>query len=80
MLFIIILKALSREIRPGSPEELLYGDDLAIIDETIEGLRKTRSLERSIGVKFYRSLFYSYYFGRCSSELDQLVPLSFFSR
>ena len=23
------------------------------------------------------SLFYSYYFGRCSSELDQLVPLPF---
>ena len=24
------------------------------------------------------SLFYRYYFGRCSSELAQLVPLSFF--
>ena len=26
------------------------------------------------------SLFYRYYFGRCSSELAQLVPLPFFSR
>ena len=26
------------------------------------------------------SIFYRYYFGRCSSELAQLVPLLFFSR
>ena len=77
MLFIIILKALSREIWRGSPEELLYGDELAIINETLVGLRKTRSLEGSIGVKFYRSLFYRYYFSRCFSGLAQLVPLPF---
>ena len=77
MLFIIILKALSREIWRGSPEELLYGDELAIINETLVGLRKTRSLEGSIGVKFYRSLFYRYYFSRCFSGLAQLVPRPF---
>ena len=39
MLFIIILKAIPREIRPGSPEELLYTDDLAIVNETLQGLQ-----------------------------------------
>ena len=38
LLFIIVLEALSQEFRTGSPWELLYADDLAIIAETIEEL------------------------------------------
>ena len=39
LLFIIVLEALSREMRSGCPEELLYADDLALVSETIEGLK-----------------------------------------
>ena len=42
-LFVIVLEALSREIRPGSPEELLYPSDLAMFSETIAGLERTLS-------------------------------------
>lgn len=42
-LFVIVLEALSREIRPGSPEELLYPSDLAMVSETIAGLERTLS-------------------------------------
>ena len=38
LLFIIVLEALSREIRSGCPEELLYADDLALVSETLAGL------------------------------------------
>ena len=38
LLFIIVLEALSREMRSGCPKELLYADDLAIVSETIETL------------------------------------------
>ena len=38
LLFIIILEAVSQEFRTGSPWELLYADDLVIIEETIEEL------------------------------------------
>ena len=36
LLFIILLKALSREFREGLPMELLYADDLVLIAETKE--------------------------------------------
>ena len=36
LLFIIVLEALSREIREGLPMELLYADDLVLIAETKE--------------------------------------------
>ena len=39
LFFIIVLEALSREIRSGCPEELLYADDLAFVSETLEGLK-----------------------------------------
>jgi hypothetical protein len=39
LLFIIVLEALSREFRTGTPWELLYADDLVIIAETEEELR-----------------------------------------
>ena len=38
LLFIIVLEALSREIRSGCPEELLYADDLALVSETLADL------------------------------------------
>ena len=38
LLFIIVLEALSREFRTGCPWELLYADDLVIVDETIISL------------------------------------------
>ena len=37
-------------------------------------MRKTLEITRNQEI----SLFYRYYFGRCSSELAQLVPLPFF--
>ena len=39
LLFVIVLEALSREFRTGTPWELLYADDLVISAETEEGLR-----------------------------------------
>ena len=39
LFFIIVLEALSREIRSGCPEELLYADDLAFVSETLQGLK-----------------------------------------
>lgn len=39
MLFIISLKALFREIRSRCPEKLLYADDLALVSESLEGLK-----------------------------------------
>ena len=38
LLFICVLEALSREFRKGSPEELLYADDLVVSSETLDGL------------------------------------------
>ena len=38
LLFVIVLEALSREFRTGTPWELLYADDLVIIAETEEEL------------------------------------------
>ena len=32
LLFITVLEALSREIRSGSPEELLYADDMVLVN------------------------------------------------
>ena len=39
LLFVIVLKALSREFRTGTPWKLLYADDLVISAETEEGLK-----------------------------------------
>ena len=36
LLFIIVLEALSKDFRTGCPWELLYADDLVIVDETME--------------------------------------------
>ena len=59
LLFIIVLEALSREIRPGCPEELLYTDRLALVSETIEGLKgKIGSMERSTEAKRIESKCY----------------------
>ena len=46
-----MLEALSREIRSGYPEELLYTYDLAVVIKTLESMKETGSLERRIGVK-----------------------------
>ena len=43
LLFIIVLEALSREFRTGTPWELLYADDLVVIAETEEELRSKLS-------------------------------------
>ena len=40
LLFIIVLKALSSEFRTGTPWELLYADDLVIVAETENDLRR----------------------------------------
>ena len=50
VLFIIIL---SREIKSGCPEELHCADDVALVSETLEGLKETESLERGIGVRCF---------------------------
>ena len=39
LLFIIVLKALSREFCTGTPWELLYADDLVMIAETEDELK-----------------------------------------
>ena len=39
LLFTIVLDAISREISSGCPQELFYADDLALVPETIEGLK-----------------------------------------
>ena len=39
LLFIIVMEALSREFRTGCPWELLYGDDLAIVAESLGELK-----------------------------------------
>ena len=38
LLFIIVLEALSKEFRTGCPWELLYADDLVIVDEAMENV------------------------------------------
>ena len=40
LLFVIVMEALSREFRVALPWELLYADDLVVIDETEEDLLK----------------------------------------
>ena len=34
------MEVLSREIRSGCPEELLYAGDLVVVSETLEGLKR----------------------------------------
>ena len=52
LLFIIVLEALTREIRLGLPQELLYADDLGLVSITLECLkRETKSLDRSVRFK-----------------------------
>ena len=50
LFFIIVLEALSRKIKAGCLEELLYADDFALISEREKG-----SLKRRIGVKSVES-------------------------
>jgi len=38
LLFLIVMEALSRELRVALPWELLYTDDLVVIAETEDGL------------------------------------------
>jgi len=40
LLFVIVMEAISRELRVALPWELLYADDLAVITETEEELIK----------------------------------------
>ena len=40
LLFIIVMEALSREFRVGCPWELLYTDDLVLMAQTLEDLKK----------------------------------------
>ena len=42
LLFIIVLEALSRNIRSGCPEKLLHAVDLELVSETLEGLKGRR--------------------------------------
>ena len=41
LLFIIVLEALSKEFRTGSPWELLYADDLVIVSDSLADLQRT---------------------------------------
>ena len=40
LLFIIVLEALSREIRSGCPKELLYVDELTLKSDMLDSLRE----------------------------------------
>ena len=49
LLFIIVLEALTREMRSGCPEELLYADDLVLMGETVDLLKaKLESWKHSL--------------------------------
>ena len=39
LLFFILLDALHREVKSGCPEELLYADHLALVNETLQGVK-----------------------------------------
>ena len=39
LVFFIVLEVLSRKMRSGFLEELLYVDDLALVSESLEGLK-----------------------------------------
>ena len=39
LLFIIVLQTLSRKIRSGCPEELVYDGDLTLVSETLASLK-----------------------------------------
>ena len=55
LLFIIVMEALSRELRTGCPWELLYADDLAIIADTPEELlQKLTAWKHAIEAKGLR--------------------------
>ena len=55
LLFIIMLETLSRELREGLPEELLYVDDLVLITEAEELLlKKLMKLEKGMEMKGLR--------------------------
>ena len=47
LLFIMVLEAISRECREGLPWEMLYADDLVLIDETAEDLEERYKAWRS---------------------------------
>ena len=38
LLFVVVIKALSQVCQRGCPRELLYADDLVIMDESLDGL------------------------------------------
>ena len=40
LLFIVMLEVLCREIRSGCQEELLYADDVALVSETLGGMKE----------------------------------------
>ena len=44
LVFIIVMEALSREFRVGCPWELLNADDLVLMSETLEDLKKKRTI------------------------------------
>ena len=45
LLFIIVLEASYREFKDGLPMELLYADDLVLVAETKESLRREGSIQ-----------------------------------
>ena len=63
LLFIIVLEALSRDLRPGVPWELLYADDLVIVTESLEeGVEKLKNWkaglqERGLNVNMAKTKF-----------------------
>ena len=48
LLFVMVLEALSQEFRTACPRELLYIDDLVIIDKSVEELCCTVNVGKSI--------------------------------
>ena len=61
LLFIIVMKALSREFRTGCPWELLYADDLVIVPESLGELKvrlknwKDRLEEKGLKVDVWKT-------------------------
>ena len=55
LLFIIVMEVLSREFKVGSPWELLYTDNLVLMTETLEDLKKKLTIWKdNIEAKWFR--------------------------
>ena len=56
VLFVIVMKIISREVRAGLPLELLYADDLILMAENEESLHKIVKLKSRLEAKHFKMM------------------------